>query len=323
MNNLTTERLLLRPWEEADAESLYEYAKDERVGPVAGWPVHTSVENSREIIREVLSVPENYAVCLKEDGRAIGCVGLMVGSRSNIGLPETDGEIGYWIGVPFWGRGLIPEAVRETIRHAFADLRLETLWCGYFDGNDKSRRVQKKCGFVYHHTNADVPWKVMGDVRTEHITRLTKSAWLDCFTVRALTDGEIPAALDLAWNVFLQYESPDYSAAGTEEFRRCLHDDGYLAGIAYYGAFDDGKLVGMTAIRPDRRHVCFFFVDGKYHRLGVGTKLLRFLCGVYPDAPITLNSSPYGLPFYKAVGFVPTDTEQTINGIRFTPMQYT
>ena len=176
MNNLTTDRLILRPWEETDAESLYEYAKDERIGPVAGWPVHTNVENSREIIREVLSVPETYAVCLKKDNRAIGCVGLMIGSRSNIGLPETEGEIGYWIGVPFWGQGLIPEAVREIIRHAFDDLHLQTLWCGYFDGNDKSRRVQEKCGFVYHHTNKDIPWKAMGDLRTEHISRLTKTA---------------------------------------------------------------------------------------------------------------------------------------------------
>ena len=55
---LFTERLILRPWNESDAESLYEYAKDDRVGPIAGWPVHTSVENSREIIKSVLSAPQ-------------------------------------------------------------------------------------------------------------------------------------------------------------------------------------------------------------------------------------------------------------------------
>ena len=157
---LETERLILRPWEETDAESLYEYAKDDRVGPITGWPAHTSVEMSREVIQTVLSAPEIYAVCLKEDNRAIGSIGLMIGSRSNIGLPDTEAEIGYWIGVPFWGRGLIPEAAREIIRRAFADLHLETLWCGYFDGNEKSRRVQEKCGFVYHHTNKDLYWKI-------------------------------------------------------------------------------------------------------------------------------------------------------------------
>ena len=108
---LETKRLILRPWCEADAEALYEYAKNPAVGPVAGWPPHTSVENSREIIRDVLSASEVYAVCLKEDDRVVGSIGLTVGKDSNLDLPDTEGEIGYWIGVPFWGQGLIPEAV--------------------------------------------------------------------------------------------------------------------------------------------------------------------------------------------------------------------
>ena len=184
---LQTERLLLRPWEETDAESLYEYAKDERVGPIAGWPPHTSVENSREIIKTVLSAPETYAVCLKEETKAIGSIGLMIGEQSNIGLPDTEGEIGYWIGVPFWGQGMIPEATRELIRHAFADLHLETLWCGYFEGNDQSRHVQEECGFTWHHTNRDIHWALMDDIRTEHITRLSKDEWLNSLTIRRLS----------------------------------------------------------------------------------------------------------------------------------------
>lgn len=319
---LQTERLILRPWEESDATALFEYAKDARIGPVAGWPVHTSAEESREIIRDVLSAPETYAVCLKEDNRVIGCVGLMVGGRSNIGLPDDEGEIGYWIGAPFWGRGLIPEAAREIIRRAFCDLRLKTLWGGYFDGNGQSKRVMEKCGFVYHHTNRDAPWPRMHDVRTEHILCLPGDAWRDSLPVRALTQSETDAALALAWNVFTIYESPDYSAEGTEEFRKALHDADYLAGIAYYGAFDGGRLIGTVGIRPAQRHICFFFVDGRYHRLGIGTRLFRFVSEQFAGEAITLNASPYGLPFYKAVGFVPTDAEQTVNGIRFTPMRY-
>ena len=55
---LETGRLILRPWEETDAEECYKYAKDPRVGPIAGWPVHTSEEDSRQVIRNVLMVPE-------------------------------------------------------------------------------------------------------------------------------------------------------------------------------------------------------------------------------------------------------------------------
>ena len=102
----------------------------------------------------------------------------MIGSASNIGIPDTEAEIGYWIGVPYWGQGLIPEAVREIMRHGFDDLNLEKLWCGYFDGNTKSQRVQEKCGFRYHHTREKVPCALEDVLRTEHITCLSKEEWI-------------------------------------------------------------------------------------------------------------------------------------------------
>ena len=77
---IETERLILRPWQESDAEDLYTYAKDPAVGPPAGWPPHTSVENSREIIKTVLSRPETYAVCLK-NGKPIGTIAETMFSR--------------------------------------------------------------------------------------------------------------------------------------------------------------------------------------------------------------------------------------------------
>lgn len=174
---LETKRLILRPWDIADAQALYEYAKDPQVGPMAGWPVHTSVENSREIIKTVLSAPETYAVVLKETNEPVGSIGLMPGQKSNIGLPEDEAEIGYWIGVPFWGQGLIPEAVNGLLRYGFEELKLKKIWCGYFEGNVKSRRVQEKCGFLYHHTNHNAPCPLMNEIRTEHVSCQTAEQW--------------------------------------------------------------------------------------------------------------------------------------------------
>ena len=176
---LLTERLILRPWKESDAESLYEYAKDPLVGPIAGWPVHTSVENSREVIRNVLSAPENYAVCLKSDNKAIGSIGLISPMQSHTKAADGELEVGYWIGVPFWGKGYIPEAVRRLQKYAFEELGCTAMWCGYYEGNEKSKRVQEKCGFIYHHTERDKPCLLMGDMRTEHYTYLTKEQWLE------------------------------------------------------------------------------------------------------------------------------------------------
>ena len=172
-----TDRLILRPWTMDDAESLYKYAKDPLVGPVAGWPVHTSVDNSKEIIKTVLSADETYAVCLKEDNIAIGSVGLIPPAQTHTKSSDDEIEIGYWIGVPFWGRGLIPEAVRKMQEHAFNDLGINVMWCGYYDGNEKSRKCQEKCGFTFHHTEKDKSCDLMGDIRTEHFTRITKKQW--------------------------------------------------------------------------------------------------------------------------------------------------
>ena len=150
---------------------------------------------------------------------------------------------------------------------------------------------------------------------------MIKEEWKNRFEIRNLSEYERKAALDLAWRVFCEYESPDYTSEGTEEFRKCLRDEEYLHGLQYYGAFDGGKLIGEIAIRPDKKHICFFFVDGRYHRRGIGTRMFQRLLEDYPGGTLTLNSSPYGLPFYKAIGFVPTDEEKTVNGIRFTPMK--
>jgi RimJ/RimL family protein N-acetyltransferase len=174
---LKTDRIILRPWKEEDAQQLYKYAKDPKVGPIAGWPVHTDVENSRKIIKDVLSAEETYAVVLKSEGLPIGSIGLMIGQKSNMDLEDDEGEIGYWIGVPYWGQGLITEAVQEIMRHGFEELGLKVIWCGYFDGNEKSWRVQEKCGFQYHHTKKDIEWPLMNDIRTEHITCITKEQW--------------------------------------------------------------------------------------------------------------------------------------------------
>lgn len=174
---LQTQRLILRPWRVEDAADLYEYAKDPAVGPSAGWAVHTSEEESREIIEKVFSVEGTYAVCLKGNNCAIGSAGLTIGAASNLNIPENEGEIGFWIGVPFWGRGLIPEATLELLRYGFEELHLERIWCAYFEGNEKSKRVQEKCGFVYHHTNRDVFWERIGKTVTEHVNCIEREDW--------------------------------------------------------------------------------------------------------------------------------------------------
>ena len=171
---LETNCLILRPWCEDDAEALYKYASDPDIGPPAGWPPHTSVENSREIIRTVLSAPDTFAVCLKEDGKPIGSIGF---HRNDLAEADDEYELGYWIGKPYWGQGLIPEAGRALLQYAFQELGMRAVWCGYYEGNEKSRRVQEKLGFIYQHTTENLYLPLMGERRTGHENLLTKERW--------------------------------------------------------------------------------------------------------------------------------------------------
>lgn len=171
---IETARLILRPWCEDDVHALYKYASDPDIGPIAGWPTHTSIENSLEIIRTVFSAPETYAVVLKETNEPVGSCGIMFSnSLHSADMKQGEAEIGYWIGKPYWGRSLIPEAVMALLSRCFNELHLDSVWCGYYEGNSKSKRVCEKCGFNYHHTNYDIV-SPLGDKRTEHFYIMTK-----------------------------------------------------------------------------------------------------------------------------------------------------
>jgi len=180
---LQTERLVLRPWRETDAESLYEYAKDPDVGPVAGWPPHKSVEESLNIIRTVFTGKECYAICKKDSDEAIGAVELKLKGHTDMTDREDECELGYWLGKPFWGKGYMPEAAKEIIRHGFEELGMTTIWCGYYDGNNKSKRVQEKVGFRYHHTCNEVPVPLLQEVRIGHTNYMTKDIYYTLYYI--------------------------------------------------------------------------------------------------------------------------------------------
>ena len=174
---LETKRLILRPWEESDAEECYKYAKDPLVGPICGWRPHTSAEESKVIIKNVLSVPETYAVVWKETNLPVGNIALKMGTDTDLTEKEDECELGYWLGVPYWGKGIMPEAAEEVLRHAFEDMEMKKVWCAYYDGNEKSKRVQEKCGFQYQWTTYGVDVPLLQEKRTGHVNCLTKKEW--------------------------------------------------------------------------------------------------------------------------------------------------
>lgn len=148
--------------------------------------------------------------------------------------------------------------------------------------------------------------------------------------VRQLHGHELEEALALVWEVFAEFQAPDFSDEGIEEFWRFI-DHEYMAmqvgegNMTFWGAFTDDYLVGVCAFRG-LDHIALLFVDSEYHRAGVGTALVKKAVSdckrLDPSiSSVTVNSSLYAVPFYEAMGFEKTGDVTEDNGIVFVPMK--
>ncbi|WP_312648969.1 GNAT family N-acetyltransferase [Aminipila sp.] len=138
--------------------------------------------------------------------------------------------------------------------------------------------------------------------------------------IRELSLDEFNEAFRLARMVFQEFEAPDYSEEGIQTFSNFLNEPSYTAILKIYGAFDNKQLVGILATRSEGDHIALFFVDGKYHRRGVGRQLFEKACLDNMSGKITVNSSPYAQEIYRHLGFTETDKEQITDGLRYIPM---
>lgn len=145
-----------------------------------------------------------------------------------------------------------------------------------------------------------------------------------------LEKNYIRRALDLVWTVFEEFEAPEYSKEGIEEFRKFILYDSIIEKLEkgelnFWGCIDNDILLGVIATK-EIDHICLLFVRKEYHKQGIARNLfqeVKKICNDYSNIKeITVNSSPYAVEVYHRLGFVDTDKEQTVNGIRFTPMLY-
>ena len=149
---LKTDRLTLRPWVESDLADFYAYARVDGVGQMAGWVPHNSIEESRNILNSFIRGKKTFA--LEYAGKVIGSLGIEEYNEDN--YPEFAAsrgrEIGYVLSRDYWGRGLMPEAVKAVIDWLFHEQDLDFILVGHFEWNHQSARVIEKCGFEYIKT---------------------------------------------------------------------------------------------------------------------------------------------------------------------------
>ena len=147
---IETERLILREFYESDLEDFFEYASVPGVGEMAGWPHHESRDVSKRILTNFIEEKKTFAIVYKENNKVIGSLGVEPYSLEEKLSEFFDYQgrgIGYVLSKDYWGKGLMPEAVKAVITYLFDELNYDFLLCSHYDFNDQSRRVQEKCGF--------------------------------------------------------------------------------------------------------------------------------------------------------------------------------
>jgi putative acetyltransferase len=149
MKTLETQRLILRPFEEKDLEDFYEYARNPKIGPNAGWPPHKSPEVSQEILKHFIENDEVWALVWKEKNKVIGSVGL---HQDQLRTAPDVIMLGYVLSEDYWGRGIMTEAAKAAINYAFETMNISLLTIHHHTDNIRSKRVIEKCGFVYEGT---------------------------------------------------------------------------------------------------------------------------------------------------------------------------
>ena len=137
--------------------------------------------------------------------------------------------------------------------------------------------------------------------------------------IKNINFDELDGALELIWKTFLEYEAPEYSQEGIEEFKKSIYDKEWLHAREFYGAYEDDNLLGVIATK-DKSHIALFFVDGRCHRRGIGRKLFEKALEENDKDYFTVNSSPYAKEVYEHLGFECVEDMQCVNGIRFYPM---
>ena len=148
------------------------------------------------------------------------------------------------------------------------------------------------------------------------------------FEIRWARDSEWTPAMKMIWRTFLEYDGKDYTEEGVRNFFQFITDDdlyvSFLKGkYQMMVALADGKIIGAGSIRS-RNHLSLLFVDGAYHRRGVGSAIMSKLCDYLQreagERYMSLKAAPYAVDFYRKLGFTTVRPEEEYSGILVTSM---
>lgn len=186
---LQTERLVLRMFDPGDTVDVYAYAQSPLVGPMAGWPPHRTLEDSRMVVNRFIANGDVWAVVEKKSGRVIGSVGLHQDRKRDV---ENARMIGYALGEKYWGRGYATEAASAVLRFAFESLECPIVSAYHYPHNTRSKRVIKKLGFSNEGTLRLASTLTNGSLSDDVCCSLTREEYFARVRKEAAKNGDSP-----------------------------------------------------------------------------------------------------------------------------------
>jgi len=142
---IDTERLRIRPYAESDIAELIPLIGTREVAETTLRIAHPYTEQDAKAFLEIAKEPGKLwlAITLRADGRQIGGIGLRIDEQ------HQHAELGYWLGLPYWGLGYATEAARAMLRYGFRELGLHRIFASHFKHNPASGNILKKLGMRY------------------------------------------------------------------------------------------------------------------------------------------------------------------------------
>ncbi len=136
----------LRAWEESDLEQLVKIADNFNIAKNLSnhFPHPYTRESGRGFIQSASEVKPYRILAIEVDGLAVGTIGI----HAETDLHIKNGEMGYWLGEPYWGKGIMTKAVRQMVNYGFENFDITRIFARCFGRNIGSQKVLEKAGFV-------------------------------------------------------------------------------------------------------------------------------------------------------------------------------
>lgn len=314
---LKTNRLVLRPFKIEDLDDFYEYAKTD-IGTMAGWLPHKNKKETLEILNKFITDKKTFAITF--NNKVIGSLGIEKYKEKELieYSYKLGRELGFVLAKPYWGKGLMVEAVNEVINYLFNKEKLDFIVCCHFLSNNQSKRVQEKCGFIpYKRISYTTQYNLVVDSCLS-ILENNKINFSICSLInKPFLKEQMATYFSTKWHI-----SKETYLKSMDE---CLNKNKAIP--QWYVAIEGNEIIGGLGVIENDFHnrkdlfpnICAVYVNENKRNRKVAKALLEYACndmkekGINKLYLLTNNSSFYEHCGWKFFDFVLADGEKEMS----------